>query len=348
MYVILTGAKKNIGDFLIGARAKALLKKYVSEDIVELDRFQSLNQQLDTVNQAAAVILCGGPAYASNIYPGVYPLVEDLEQLKPPVIPFGLGWCGKPQHHPENFRFTDRSLGFLKKIHADIPFSSCRDNVTLSVLNSAGLNNVKMTGCPVWYHIPSLEKKFKPVKEIKRIVFTTPDNPKLILQVHALLRMIRKLFPKAEVISTFHRGIKSDKYTSWRAAAAYELMCQIGKYYKCENRDVSYDLDRIEFYGDCDLHVGYRVHAHLDFLSRRLPSILINEDGRGVGMIRTMNLPEFNVDSPDLLGMIEQELRTMLSGDFSKCELATQFIDENFKIMHGFLQQLKSMDKAVI
>ena len=39
----------------------------------------------------------------------------------------------------------------------------------------------------------------------------------------------------------------------------------------------SHDTKNIEFYNDCDLHVGYRLHGHISFLRRRLPSVLIGE-----------------------------------------------------------------------
>ena len=40
----------------------------------------------------------------------------------------------------------------------------------------------------------------------------------------------------------------------------------------------------IDLYSNCDLHIGYRVHAHVFMTSIKKPSILIKEDGRGEGM----------------------------------------------------------------
>ena len=47
----------------------------------------------------------------------------------------------------------------------------------------------------------------------------------------------------------------------------------------CEVIDVSYDEKKIDMYLDFDLHIGYRVHAHIYFLSKSKPSILLHEDG---------------------------------------------------------------------
>ena len=40
----------------------------------------------------------------------------------------------------------------------------------------------------------------------------------------------------------------------------------------------------IEYYQDCDLHIGYRVHAHIFMSSISKPSILLNEDGHGIAL----------------------------------------------------------------
>ena len=37
----------------------------------------------------------------------------------------------------------------------------------------------------------------------------------------------------------------------------------------------------IEYYQNVDLHIGYRVHAHIFMNSISKPSVLLNEDGRG-------------------------------------------------------------------
>ena len=43
------------------------------------------------------------------------------------------------------------------------------------------------------------------------------------------------------------------------------------------------DLSIFEKYEDYDLHVGHRLHGHIGFLRRRIPSVLIMEDARSRG-----------------------------------------------------------------
>lgn len=342
MVILLSGQIKNIGDFLITDRAKSLIEEFVDKEVVILDRTKELNSKLDLINKSRFIVLCGGPAYAPNIYKGIYPLVNDLSLIKVPIIPFGLGWCGRPTGEPLSFSFNEESESFLRKIHSEIKSSSCRCNVTEKVLKNNGFDNVTMTGCPVWYHLPSIGKKFKKINTVKRIVFTTAADPKLIKQTVSLIKVISRQFPEAKIIMTYHRGIFPDKHTTIRATMGYLAMALGAKFVdsKISIKDVAYDLKKLDFYDNCDFHIGYRVHAHLYFLSKRLPSLLINEDGRGKGMVETMNLPVFNIEDKNLISRVENTLVEYSKNSFSSFENIGDYIDSHFNVMKNFLVNL--------
>ena len=48
-YILLSGAIKNIGDFLIFYRSKRLIQHYVTDNIVEINRWESLKDKLELV-----------------------------------------------------------------------------------------------------------------------------------------------------------------------------------------------------------------------------------------------------------------------------------------------------------
>tara|TARA_R110002073_G_scaffold56835_15_gene144548 strand:- start:14997 stop:16025 length:1029 start_codon:yes stop_codon:yes gene_type:complete len=342
MIVLLSGQIKNIGDFLITDRAKKLFEEFVDKDIVVLDRTKKLDGHIDTINKARFVVLCGGPAYAPDIYKGIYPLVDDLSLIKVPIIPFGLGWCGRPSGAPLSFAFNDESKNFLIEAHKKIHSSSCRCNVTKKVLINNGIKNVTMTGCPVWYDLPSIGKNFKELDEVKKIVFTTAADPKLIKQTVSLIRLLTKQFPKAQITMTYHRGILPDKHTTVRATIGYLSMALGAKLVNSRIKvmDVAYDLKKLDFYDNCDFHIGYRVHAHLYFLSKRLPSLLINEDGRGKGMVETMNLPVFNIEDKRLLSKVNMTLGEYKTTNFNTFKEVGNYIDNHFEVMKEFLLKL--------
>ena len=54
------------------------------------------------------------------------------------------------------------------------------------------------------------------------------------------------------------------------------------------------DVGKLDFYRECDLHVGYECHAHLGFFRQRRPSVLIAEDARGVGFNYTLGVGGFS------------------------------------------------------
>jgi flavodoxin len=337
MIVILTGAQKNIGDYLIGFRAKELLYRYVDKEIIEISRFQKLDSYVDQINSSRAVLLCGGPAYYDNIYPGIYPLVDNLDDIRVPIIPFGLGWSGNPSHAPESFKFNSKSNEFLRRIHEKIAFSSCRDNITEEILRKEGFGNVLMTGCPVWYDLDSIGTDFYRPQNIRRIVFTPPARPRLARQATHILKILRKRHPKAEIVCSFHRGIWPDKFTTYKASAGYLLMASYAKFIGAKVVDVSNDLSKIKFYEEFDLHVGYRVHAHLHFLSKRIPSLLISEDGRGLGQSKTFQMPMLAIDDLDLEGKVENTLERFSQDNFNEFIRIGDFIDCSFETMKRFL-----------
>jgi len=341
MIVLLSGEKKNIGDFLITERARKLFAHLLDDEIIILDRFKNLESDIDLINSARFIVLCGGPAYASNIYKGIYPLVKDLRKIKVPIIPFGLGWCGRPSN-PNEFRFNADSKMLLDNIHSTIENSSCRDDITASVLKNCGYNNVTMTGCPVWYDVESIGKEFDIKNSIKKIVFTTAADPKLIKQTYLLIKSVNKYFPDAEITMSYHRGIFPDKHTTYRATIGYLLMYGVAKLVnrRIKIKDVAYKLEKLDFYDDCDFHIGYRVHAHLYFLSKRLPSMLINEDGRGKGMVQTMGLPIFNIEDKDVVAKVDRKLREYKENNFNSFIEIGKYIDKQYNVMKGFIKHL--------
>ncbi len=340
MIVTLTGALKNVGDFLIAERAKALLARFVDAEQLDLRRQDPLTPRLDAVNAARAVVLCGGPGYASDVYPRIFPLVEDLDRLTAPPVGFGLGWSGKPFNRPQDFQFTDRSLELLRRLHDQGRASSVRDDITLGILRRAGFDSAVMTGCPVWYDLESLGKPYRHAAEVRRLVFTTPAGIRLTRPTLAVMRLLARRFPKAERICAFHRGIRPDRLTSWHQGAGYMAWATAALALGYRVRDVAYDTRRIAFYGDCDLHVGFRVHAHLYFLSKRLASFLINEDGRGAGMAASLQQPGLDHDDPALVERLDAELTEHLASRGRQVSGAVDAIERHWPTMRGFLTGL--------
>lgn len=338
MFVLLHGAIKNVGDFLIFERAKALLREYATtDDFVEIPRWESLESYLEQVNEADAVILCGGPAYASNFYPGIYPFVDDLDRIKPPIVPLGLGWSGKSGNA---FRFTRQSLAAIERIHDRIPYSSVRDVVTKEILGDQGITNVAMTGCPAWYHLPSIDLPFEPPRQIRKIAISTPARPANFPRTKAIVDWALRRYPDAECYLVFHRGIWYDKNTPPKDGVLNPLLAAYGWLKGVNIVNAAYSTDHIAFYKSIDLHVGFRVHGHINALSYRRPSILVHEDGRGMGQSATLKTQDIEADPKDLAGQLNAICDEFERTDFASFKATFQTMREKHSVMKQFVESI--------
>lgn len=296
-FCCLTGAKKNVGDFLITDRALSLLKTNLPGfEFLILPNWKIL-PDLELVNGSKGIIILGGPGFQMNMYPGVYKLVSDLELIKVPIFTLGVGWKGIPGDGVTEklYLFNKSTHILLKKLNKSCAGMSCRDLPTKRVLNKNGYDNVTMTGCPAWYCRNSIGKRFQKPEEIRQLVYTPAQSHFYSNQSIEVLYYLKTKYSNAQIIVSFHRGLRqTDDYTSEYDAINTNKIAQAAEKIGAKILDVSYDISKLSFYDECDLHIGYRVHAHIYFLSKRLPSILLHEDGRGNGLTETLQSPGVN------------------------------------------------------
>ncbi|MDD3019692.1 MAG: polysaccharide pyruvyl transferase family protein [Alphaproteobacteria bacterium] len=340
MIVTLTGAYRNVGDYLIGARAKELLKTYVDADIVNLNRTSITPVDYDLMNKAKAVILCGGPAYQKRIYPDVYPI--DYEKIIVPIIPLGLGWKSKLDDTPQNFAFTQQSLDFIKHIHSNIRFSSVRDVLTEQMIRNQGIDNVLMTGCPAWYDLDYLDQDYVHSAQVDQVVVSMPAryHP----QIPLLLGYLKNRFPDSKKIITFHHGFwPRFNRTGLISGFEFARMSLVGMQCGFRPVDLSKDIAKLRIYDvPNSLHIGYRVHAHLYCLSHRKQSFLINEDIRGVGQAESIGLESFLASDIEIVRKIGQALDDHFSSGGEKISNAVRKMKDTFTAMVTFLQTIGS------
>ncbi len=373
MLVVLSGAKKNIGDFLIVDRACKLLESILGEELVVLPRWEPLDGHVETVAKARAVVVGGGPGVLPSMYPKIYPLFSDpakLRELGVPLRLLGVGWFASRGDAPEMRRFawTPETKAFLE-VMVDALAISTRDAVTRRLLLAKGLSDVTMSGCPVFYDLRHLGEPYRRPADVRMVVYTTPQSPRYVSQSLELLRAVVERFPGARVIAAFHRGLQADEFTAPAEAARFTEMAKRCAELGAEVRDVSYDLDKIAFYDDADFHIGYRVHAHLRFLSGRKPSVLLEEDGRGRGFaevlpapsIRAWEIPQLGrallpalpyaptrlerrfarmSAAPDAIDRAMAAVDAFIAGDDGPYERAVEAIEATYPVMKGFIERI--------
>ena len=333
-YILLHGARKNMGDFLIKQRTTALLNKYRPDRKLRPIHFsEPLDDRLDEVNGAKAILIHGGPAIVPKLYPELYRLSENLDDIKVPIIPMAVGWHGIPgdERSEREYKFSQPTMALLKKIHEHCEYSSCRDTQTVRVLNQAGFSNALMTGCSVWYDLAKLEEPLRQVDALERIAFSTPVRPPAIRHSAALLEGLRARFPDATIDVMLNHG--------WDHPASPYIKASLDRF-GLEYRDLAGKADKAEQLSEYDLQVGYRLHSHLYCLSQNVPSVLLCEDGRGTGAQEALGLPIFPVLGRRLLwfadGSLPARAMTKIFGispfrtDWSTVDAALQFIEDEF------------------
>lgn len=284
MITVLSGAKRNVGDFLITERAEQLLA-LLGEPIQRLPNWEPLD--VEAISESRLLVIAGGPGLRRNLYPGVYPLLPSPRELSQTGVKLAfLGSGGKLQMgdawEMRRFNFMPESRKLFESFRECVVFST-RDDISTRMLKRNGHSAV-MTGCPVWYRQDCFGQEPDLPKKIERIVFTEPRRPEMNEQSLKLLEALRRVYADAEIVASFHHGFDEVAPGYLDAVRAMGV----------ETRDVAADTSKIAFYDDFDLHVGYRVHAGLYFLSRRKPSIIISEDMRGRGSAEALGIPWVN------------------------------------------------------
>lgn len=290
---LLHGMEVNLGDLLIRERAKRLLLEYLDvthENISEFSyTYQNLDEEsLQVVLDSDCVVIAGGPAYQPHFYPEVFPDAKTVLDAGIPIYPLGPGWRGKSV---DEYTFSEESIEILRRIHENIKVGGARDIHTIKVLKKHGINNVSLSGCPAWYDLSRIDKSFSPPETISKIVVSTPprgDFLRLPQTVYLLYRLSRE-FPDAQRIFNYHVGITSDtNYISANEARFHKMLHKLSSRLGYETFDSSGDVRNVKMYKDTDLHVGYRVHAHIPTLAYGNPSYLLQIDGRGTGVSESL------------------------------------------------------------
>lgn len=379
-YVLMTGAKDNAGDFLIRRRTEELLRTWRPDrEIVHYEAWKPLaEERLKVVNESSALILAGGPALQYGMHPVVYPLVSDLNRIAVPIVLMGVGWKSIEGSWAATARYplSAPTLALLKRSQESPCPSSVRDYHTRMVLLNCGFRNVLVTGCPALY-APVAERLPAPrssaIREISfslGVSFVT--NAGMEVSMKKTIERLVHAFPGARVRAVFHHSLqpRSHLHSGREYNAFLDRHLQFANWLTragIEHLDVSGEADRmLAHYRECDLHVGFRVHAHLLMSSWSRPSMLLTEDGRGKAMtdvigglsvdgytfrpreglaVRLLDRlglrrHQYLQPDPSLPRTVVENLRYEIDEGFPRLSQVEGAIDRHFECMKRFIAQL--------
>lgn len=355
MYALVTRALRNVGDDLIHQRGRRLIEHVApGVELTPIKGWLRLGESLDAgqVARLAGILVPGGPGTRRDLG-RVYPFLEDAAARRIPVAFLGVGSRFFPGTLGAGRARLDRAtIDTLRELgrHATI---GVRDHLTQRLLRSAGVP-AQVNGCPAWYSIPHLETRPPLPTAIDRLAFTPPADLLFFPQCLELMRATRGLLPSARVLVGFHHGVVTDDAAVTAANQRLVAECRALGF---EIADFTADSARLAVYEDCDLHLGYRVHAHIYFSSLRKPTFLLAEDSRGLGVLQTLSgvgiaawneLAEHELSRralararPELLALphrritewLELALDRELSQGFPRVETAARIIDATYRTM---------------
>ncbi|WP_417663662.1 polysaccharide pyruvyl transferase family protein [Pseudidiomarina donghaiensis] len=209
-----------------------------------------------------------------------YPYLSKLIELNKPfgVVAAGTSLPVTSIHGNLLASFSQDTIALLRKIAAQSSFFTTRGVLTHSLCKEIGLEKIFFSGDIAFYSEYTQIKKFKSVDNVENISISSPHNPKEYeSSLESLVTGIKKLFPRSNVRLVQH-GV-SDFFREFTEKHNIELV----EAYK----DKKFGL---RIYDNTDLHVGYRVHAHVSSLKRKIPSYLLEQDGRGTDYGLTLDV----------------------------------------------------------
>ncbi|MGO3708362.1 MAG: polysaccharide pyruvyl transferase family protein [Mesonia hippocampi] len=377
MYTVLTGSKNNAGDFLIKYRAKQLFKELRPDrEIVDFNAWEYFDtEKLNIVNQSKALILLGGPSLQKNMRPKVYKMTKKLDDIKVPIITMGIGWKSLPGNWDEtyNYPLSPETIELLERINNSGYLSSVRDYHTLNAVRFKNFDNFLMTGCPAYYDLGHIGKDLQN-PSINKVAFSLGvsfmNSPSMEKLMKDNILQTKKHFEDKDFEVVFHHSLDEEKFLSSPDATKRhnQRHREFANWLKSQNisyTDVSGSAKNLmNYYADVDLHIGYRVHAHIFMNSISRFSILISEDGRAKGAkgviggivldgfvgyknkltdkVLTKVLSQYDrVEANEYLtkeiidnANYEQKI------DFLRIKNSRKQIDHNFEVMKQFLHQL--------
>lgn len=314
MYVVLTtfpprGGSGNVGDKLIEHAVKEMIgREKGSVEFVTVFREDPLDDLLPQVNASAAVLMPGFAIRDTPMHPRTYRLIDDVRRIRAPLIPIGANWNVYPGDawSRRRVQYSPETVAFLRHVAGQVEHLSCREYHVCDVLKRHGIDNTLMTGDPAWFDLPSIGRAMRRPARISRLVFSPPLSPFYAGQAEQIIEMLAEIFPDAEKICSMHladldtvdadagRGPENSAALTPEVTIKNRRIRAVAAGQGFDVRQASGDLGRIDFYDTCDLHVGYECHSHLAFLRKRIPSVLIAEDARGVGFSYTLSVGGFD------------------------------------------------------
>ncbi len=304
--IIIVGRPySNGGDYLIYHRLVNVIKKNIPDVKIDVKLGSDEQLNIEELNEYDAIVTGGGGAQFSEEHIRTSFLYKHFDEIQVPVHYMGTGLYGADGTNETVFgyQYSEEMSAYFKKVVNRGGQIASRDWTVDTVLRNNGIDEVIMAGCPAWYDVDMLERTDEAgeknassnefPKQIKVIAVSNHGltknaefHGKKLDQIEELVLFLKRKFDGVKILLTFNDGYDTKYSRNYNMA-----LKQWAEEWGVVCVDLSNDAQRFKALNEIDLHIGFRVHTHIYCISRKIPSLLIEEDIRGYGMNESLHLP---------------------------------------------------------
>lgn len=276
---ILDGIERRLGPFAAGATFS--------------NRTAPSPEAFTVLSNSRGLVLAGANQLNDNFAPWPGATADQIRALATPVIPFGIGLHG---NRLRAVGMSPAAKEMLEAIHERLEYSAWRCPLTVSYLRRELphlVDRFLMTGCPVTYDDPVLERS-RVEDENGAVAVTVTDREDFWTRETDVLDTVADLFPSSRRAMVLQQdfvllGRSREKGTDpAHDAEALRAHARRRGYEVIAPRSAGEALETYRAFG---LHIGSRVHVHLRFLSQNKRSLLIPVDDRARGFADAYGFP---------------------------------------------------------
>jgi hypothetical protein len=287
---------ENVGDLFIIDSIKRILR-FDTEKSFDVDPRKPVPRDvIDRVNREAdAAVICGTNLWYKRMpKPGRWMLsLDDLCAMKVPVLPLGVGTT---RHDDDDNEFEPDTLAQIRQIHTSCALGSARDVRTAEVLESAGIKNVSITGCPTLFRSLAPQWKLRQKPGAKKIVVTVRKGA---------AKNVRKLLK--ELTSRGYEPVIAAQQDGDNFLAGPTIPLVRKSWPTLYEYDIRPYLALVE---EAVGAIGWRLHGNMIHLAHGNPGLLFSNCSRGESFCETFGLPV--VSSPDHVELPDEKIAEMV------------------------------------
>ncbi|WP_161803866.1 polysaccharide pyruvyl transferase family protein [Pseudoalteromonas sp. P1-16-1b] len=311
-YTIVTtypeGGSKNIGDQLITNSLISAIKDIKENDIHfdiiwRGDTWKNVQKIIESSDTIIFACLAIRPSMASR----EYPFLKNILESNIPIHVVSAGTALNVDSDKiaiENY-VDDESKKLLLALDEKCTTFTTRGLLTQRFCNSIGMKVSSFAGDVAFVERKYSDLKFQLNQEIKNIVISDPHySINYISLLSETYKKLKSTFPSSNIKIALHGNNKVVKNF------AIENNINFVEIYKDKDSG-------LRIYDDADIHVGFRVHAHVSMLKRRKYSYLFEQDGRGcdygLTIERKISIPAYRSDTKTFISRIKAKIFPQLS-----------------------------------